>query len=397
MDVGAGGGPDRSTVWSPAHPARGVVSVASLGVQATGAHASADRSDEEAIASWREEAWVQAKASGRAWGVDLVRGRSVTANAKENGTASPNRLRGPARCRAPIPQSRSRGDLGQPEHPHQRRDAAPDRESELAARHPTPGPTHRTPIPPKVSGPTSNTAWATSLSPASTPVPRVVAVWEVAIVRARHGFKNEFWTHIRASLGLTSRSSWVCAGVRAGPTSSPTMAAARRPSTSRSSSLALRALHVDLLLVDGEVGHDRGRASPASVGRGWGQNSLNTNPFRRGGAIAGSQVGPRFVLTTTRQFAKGARQVHQGAAGSSGVWPGHQGAAGSSGAPPGYHGCSRVAREAAGLPGGAAESPGAAGLPGAQPSHQTRGAAESLRARLDYHGIWPLVEYLPSP
>ena len=62
----------------------------------------------------------------------------------------------------------------------------------------------------------------------------------------------------------------------------------------RSSSLALRALHVDLLLVDGEVGHDRGRASPASVSSEWGQNSLNTNPFRRGGAIAGSQVGPQF-------------------------------------------------------------------------------------------------------
>lgn len=32
--------------------------------------------DEEAIATWREEAWTQAKASGRAWGVALFRGRS---------------------------------------------------------------------------------------------------------------------------------------------------------------------------------------------------------------------------------------------------------------------------------------------------------------------------------
>jgi transposase len=31
--------------------------------------------DEQAVATWRREVWPQAKASGRTWGVDLLRGR----------------------------------------------------------------------------------------------------------------------------------------------------------------------------------------------------------------------------------------------------------------------------------------------------------------------------------
>src|SRR5450755_4498153 len=76
-----------------------------------------------------------------------------------------------------------------------------------------------------------------------------------------------------------------------GPTSSPRMAATRRPSTSYVLA-SLRALHVDLLLAGGKAGNDRGRAICAQASIWWGQNSPNMNPLYAGGATARRQVGP---------------------------------------------------------------------------------------------------------
>ena len=76
-----------------------------------------------------------------------------------------------------------------------------------------------------------------------------------------------------------------------GPTSSPRMAATRRPSTSYVLA-SLRALHVDLLLAGGKEGNDRGRAICARAHVRWGQNSPNRNSLREGGAITRLQVGP---------------------------------------------------------------------------------------------------------
>jgi hypothetical protein len=43
-----------------------------------------------------------------------------------------DRLRRPPGCRPPVPQGADRGHLGQPQHPHQRRDARPGRGAGLA-------------------------------------------------------------------------------------------------------------------------------------------------------------------------------------------------------------------------------------------------------------------------
>ena len=64
-----------------------------------------------------------------------------------------------------------------------------------------------------------------------------------------------------------------------GPTSSPMMAATRRPSTS----YVLASLRA-LLLAGGKVGNDRGKAIRAQARVRWGQHSPNMNRFHRGGA-----------------------------------------------------------------------------------------------------------------
>ncbi len=86
-----------------------------------------------------------------------------------------------------------------------------------------------------------------------------------------------------------------------GPTSSPRMAATRRPSTSYVLA-SLRALHVDLLLADGKAGNDRGRAICAQASIWWGQNSPNMNPLHAGGATARRQVGPRVTRRARRPW-----------------------------------------------------------------------------------------------
>src|SRR5450755_4922804 len=83
-----------------------------------------------------------------------------------------------------------------------------------------------------------------------------------------------------------------------GPTSSPRMAATRRPSTSYVLA-SLRALHVDLLLADGKAGNDRGRAICVQASIWWGQNSPNMNPLHAGGATARRQVGPIVTRRAT--------------------------------------------------------------------------------------------------
>jgi hypothetical protein len=66
-----------------------------------------------------------------------------------------------------------------------------------------------------------------------------------------------------------------------GPTSSPTIAATRRPSTSYVLA-SLRALHIDLLLASGKVSNDRERAICAQACTRWGQNSPNMNLLQEG-------------------------------------------------------------------------------------------------------------------
>src|SRR5450755_2365329 len=85
-----------------------------------------------------------------------------------------------------------------------------------------------------------------------------------------------------------------------GPTSSPRMAATRRPSTSYVLA-SLRALHVDLLLAGGKAGNDRGRAICAQASIWWGQNSPNMNPLYAGGATARRQVGPIVTRRARRR------------------------------------------------------------------------------------------------
>src|SRR5450755_4902714 len=98
-----------------------------------------------------------------------------------------------------------------------------------------------------------------------------------------------------------------------GPTSSPRMAATRRPSTSYVLA-SLRALHVDLLLADGKAGNDRGRAICAQASIWWGQNSPNMNPLHAGGATARRQVGPRVTRRARVAIAPGVgiRDVDRG-------------------------------------------------------------------------------------
>jgi hypothetical protein len=102
--------------------------------------------------------------------------------------------------------------------------------------------------------------------------------------------------------------------MESGPTSSPRMAATRRPSTSYVLA-SLRALHVDLLLAGGKAGNDRGRAICAQASIGWGQNSPNLDPLHVGGANTRRQVGPIVTRrATVRWLARPARPQHDQAA-----------------------------------------------------------------------------------
>lgn len=87
------------------------------------------------------------------------------------------------------------------------------------------------------------------------------------------GYGSDIWTHLRTGFGhisifgrLITEEFWPPPRRRAWPS----LVTRQR----RSSSLTLWALHVDLLLVDGRAGHDRGRAIRDQAGNGWGQNSV---------------------------------------------------------------------------------------------------------------------------